>query len=113
MHFDKLVVNQAFNYQEYLDHIFYTIPIEPVNWQNFKFPSTYVGSWTAARAIEYLYNTSSKHKNLIKDDNTILISREYNSQILEELITEERIKFREAQKIGDTINVFYVCPGNK
>ena len=112
MHYDKLVINQAFQYQEYLDHIFYTIPLQPQNWQNFTFPSTYVGSWSAAKAIEYLYSTSSKHKNLIKD-NTILISKEYNSQILEELITEERIRFRETQKIGDSTNVFYICPGNK
>jgi len=111
LHYDKLVINQKLRYTDYLDHLFYTIPLEPENWQYYKFPSTFVGNWAVGRSLEWLYRNSDKYKNMVKDD-SILVSKEFNSQIIEELVSNQRVKFREASKLDDSVNVFYACPGN-
>lgn len=111
MHYDKLLINQRFEFSTYVDHWLYTVPKDPMNWRYYKFPSTYVGIWSVARAIEYLYKSSPKHQHLVSD-NTLLISGEFNYMIMETLIQNERQKFRQQNNIEESVNLFYTLPGN-
>jgi hypothetical protein len=109
-HYDKLLINQRIEYSYYCDHWLYTNPREPVNWRYYKFPSTFVGPYPVARAIEYLYSTSPQHKNLI-GDNTLYISKEYNHEIVDSLIQAERLRFRQKHGVEDSTTLFYALPG--
>jgi len=110
-YYDSLVMNMNRSTQEWLDHMFYTVPREPVNWQKFKFPSTYVGKWVAARALAYLYRNSPDYQNFLKE-NTFYLNETYNQEIVEGLITEEGRKFRSKHQLADTATIFFTMPGN-
>mmetsp|Transcript_15083 Transcript_15083/g.17403 ORF Transcript_15083/g.17403 Transcript_15083/m.17403 type:complete len:523 (+) Transcript_15083:56-1624(+) len=110
-YYDSLVMNMNRSSQEWVDHMFYTVPREPVNWQKFKFPSTYVGKWVAQRALAYLYRNSPEYEKFVKE-NTIYLNELYNQEIVEGLIAEEGKKFRSKHQIGDTATVMYTLPGN-
>lgn len=59
--YDRSHINQRFEYKEYLDHFFFTIPRKPVNFQNFTFPSTCVGHEGVGRAIQFLFKNSVQY----------------------------------------------------
>merc|ERR1719378_1131444 len=40
---DKMIYNASHDQEGFCDHQFYTIPKEPVNWQYYRFPSTFIG----------------------------------------------------------------------
>lgn len=111
IHFDRFIHQNQTEHKKYLDHILYTIPKEPVNWQYFKFPSTYVGSQGVYDAYSWLYRTSSKHTGLV-DDNGIWLNLEFNSLLMENLIAEQRTIFRKAHNIGETQTVMFASPGS-
>jgi len=110
MHFDKLIINQRFEFSTYVDHWFYTVPKPTINWRYYTFPSTYVGIWSVARAIEYLYKKSPKHQHLVSDK-TLLISGEFNYMIMETLLQNERQAFRKQHSIDEGVTLFYGLPG--
>lgn len=109
-YYDSLVMNMNRSTQEWLDHMFYTVPRDPVNWQKFKFPSTYVGKWPAQKALAYLYRTSPEYEKLVKE-NTIFLNEEYNQEIVEGLVHEEGLRFRKKHQLSDTATVFFTLPG--
>lgn len=43
LYYDKLNIHQKYEFKEYLDHFLYTLPVDPINWRNYKFPGTHVG----------------------------------------------------------------------
>lgn len=51
---DKLVINQENSMKDYLDHHLYTLPLQPVNWQSFTFPSTFIGKHNVYSALKWL-----------------------------------------------------------
>jgi lipid A disaccharide synthetase len=109
-HYDKMHIHQKKEYEWYLDHFFYTLPIPAVNWEQYTFPSTYIGSNTVNSFYRFLYSRSAKFKDLVKE-NTIFISKEFNSRLIEGLVNEERSRFRDSFKIPDTNTVIYVHLG--
>jgi len=111
IHYGNLIINQRQEFEDFCDYWLYTVPKEPVNWFYYKFPSTYVGSFGAGRAIEYLYRASEKTKHLV-DENSIMISKKYNTEIMDTLLEEERLRFRENNGLSNEATVFYGLPGN-
>ena len=111
IHYDHLIINERKEFEEFCDYWLYTVPKESVNWFYYKFPSSYVGSFGAGRAYEYLYKSSDKTKNLV-DENSIMISKKYNTEVLDTLLEEERLRFREKNGISNEATVFYGLPGN-
>lgn len=112
-HSDKLVINQTKDTEDFLDHFFYSIPREPLNWQYYKFPSTAVGVDGVYRAFRYLYSQSPEFQSCINSDNTILLSRKHNREIMETLIEQERLRFRAKHKIPETQTLIFCAPGSK
>lgn len=112
-HSDKLVINQTKDTEDFLDHFFYSIPREPLNWQYYKFPSTAVGVDGVYRAFRYLYSQSPEFQSCINSDNTILLSRKHNREIMETLIEQERLRFRAKHKIPETQTLIFCAPGNR
>lgn len=108
---NNMLIDQRHEFKAFQDHIIYTLPKEPVNWNYFKFPSTFVGVEGVANAYAFLYRTSTKYQSLVKK-NSIFISHQYHKDIMEELISKERIRFREKHEINESATVFFVSPGN-
>lgn len=111
IHYDNLIINQRVEFQDFCDYWLYSLPKDPINWGYYKFPSTYVGNYAAGDAIRYLYSQSAHAKHLL-DKETILISKEYNSSILDSLLEEERARFRQKNNLDEGATVFYGLPGN-
>lgn len=109
-YYDNLVIHQKKHMEQYYDHMFYNLPRPAINWQYYTFPSTYVGSQNAVNVYNYLYSQSDKLKDLAKE-NSIFISNEHHSRIVETLIHEERPKFRKNFNIADTATVIYAHLG--
>ena len=107
---NSMLIDQRHEFKEFQDHILYSLPIDPVNWRYFKFPSTFVGVEGIAKAYRFLYQTSQKYKGFAKE-NSILISHQYHKDIMEELIAKERVRFREKNGIGEAATVFFLAPG--
>jgi lipid A disaccharide synthetase len=107
---NNMLIDQRNEYRQFQDHILYSLPIEPVNWRYFKFPSTFVGVEGIAKAYRFLYQTSQKYQGFAKE-NSILISHQYHKDIMEELIEKEKVKFREKNGISESATVFYLAPG--
>lgn len=107
-----MIIDQRVNFKWYQDHILYTLPREPVNYCYFKFPSTYIGVEGVGRAYKFLYETSEKYKGFVKE-NSILISHRNHREIMEELIINERSRFRKKHGIDDSATVFFLGPGIK
>jgi hypothetical protein len=49
--YDKMMKNLTWDFKQYLDHMFYQLPLRSVNWMDFQYPSTLVGHEGIARAI--------------------------------------------------------------
>jgi len=111
IHYDGLIINQRQEFEEFCDYWLYTVPREPVNWGNYKFPSTYIGSYAAGRALEYLFRSSTSTRHLV-EENTILINKEYHNTIVDSLVEEERARFRQTNGLSEETTVFYTLPGN-
>jgi len=111
VHYDNLIINQRQEFEEFCDYWLYTVPREPINWAGYKFPSTYVGSYGASRAVQYLYRSSPRTRHLV-DENSVLICKEYNAAIIDSLIEEERARFRQAHNLSEETTLFYTLPGN-
>jgi lipid A disaccharide synthetase len=111
IHYDNLIINQRQEFEEFCDYWLYTVPREPINWAGYKFPSTYVGSYGASRAVQYLYRSSPRTKHLV-DENSVMICKEYNAAIIDSLIEEERARFRQANGLSEETTLFYTLPGN-
>jgi len=77
-----------------LDHHFYSIPKEPVNWAGYKFPSSCIGVDGIYQAYRYLYQNSSNYKSFANSENTILLSKLKNSEIMEEIVYEVGESYR-------------------
>ena len=99
------------NDSKWMDHIYYTCPKEQINWQYWKFPATFRGSQGLYEAYRYLYKTSQRHQGLISDDK-IYLSQEHNQLLMEELIFQERTKWRKANNIDETTTLIFVSPGS-
>jgi len=110
-HYDRQIFNQRIEFSAYVDYWLHTNPRPPVNWRYYKFPSTYVGNWCVARALAYLYKTNPKTENLASE-NTLYVSKDYNHEIVENLIAAERVRFRKKFNIDEGATVFYTLPGN-
>lgn len=111
VYYDRFVHHQQQQHELYLDHVLYTIPKEPVNWQYYKFPSTFVGSQGIYDAYKFLYQSSPRHANLA-DENGIWVNLEFNNLLMENLITENRSNFRKVHNIGETVTLMFASPGS-
>jgi hypothetical protein len=109
-HYDRQIFNQRIEFSAYVDYWLHTNPREPVNWRYYKFPSTYVGNWSVARALAYLYKTNPKTENLASE-NTLYVSKDYNHEVVENLVAAERVRFRKKFNIDEGATVFYTLPG--
>lgn len=98
-------------FKDYLDHHFSVIPRPAVNYQYFQFPNTVVGSEGIGRAWQYLYQASPKFKSFA-GENHIFLSQEFNKDIIESLVAEERQRFRRKNNITETRTVILLAPGN-
>lgn len=107
---NNMIIDQRHAFKSFQDHILYTLPREPVNWQYFKFPSTYIGVEGVAKAYKFLYGTSEKYQGYVKE-NSILISHRFHRDIAEQLISQERARFREKHAINESATVFFLGPG--
>ena len=108
--YDSLIIHQLRWHQQFLDHLFYTTPLDAANWRDYVFPSTYIGKWGAARTLAYLYRNSDEYKQLVRDD-SLYISEMFNQQVIENLIGEESHKYRNKHNINDTATIIFAMPG--
>lgn len=96
---------------EILDHVMYTIPIEPRNWSQFKFPSTYVGQSAFEKAYRFLLERNGGEHLLTEDSVKMNIDHFYSET--ETFIELERKKFRKTHSIDENATVLFLSPGNK
>ena len=110
--FNNLNINYVINDEAFMDHVFYRVPKKNVNWEYYNFPGTFTGSQGLWNVYKFLYERSPTHKGLISN-NKIYQSRGFNQLLTEELIFQERKKFREANNIDVSTTLFFVSPGNE
>lgn len=110
-HFGRFV-NRYKPYQlDYLDHAFYTIPIPERNWNQFKFPSTFVGQDAFAEALQFLLHRNGG-AHLLSND-SVLMNRDHFYSETEQFIESERRTFRESNGIPPQATVLFLAPGNQ
>lgn len=98
---DKTVINQENSFKDYVDHYLYSLPMEPVNWQYFKFPSTFVGNQGAYQALHWLSASP-----------TLFLAKEYHMETAEEKVQHVRRTFRDNQNISEEQTLVFVGAGN-
>ncbi|EGR28294.1 lipid a-disaccharide synthase, putative [Ichthyophthirius multifiliis] len=106
---------QRYEFMEYLDHFFYTIPEVQYNYfNNFQFPSTCVGHEGVGRAIQYLFQKSKAHPNNLASQNSLRIAKDpqQHKEIVEKLVQEQRNISRKELNIPEKQHVFLLVPGN-
>lgn len=111
VYYDKFVHQLVKEHERVFDHMLYTIPKEPVNWQYYKFPSTFIGSQGIYDAYSYLYQSSERHAQLV-DQSGIWINMEFNNLLMENLIAENRTRFRREHQIDETVTMMFASPGS-
>lgn len=94
-----------------MDHVVYNCPLKSMNWQYYHFPSTFRGSQGLFNAYKYLYSTSESHR-LLANDNKIYLSEKHNQLLMEDLISQERSKFRQKHGLDESTTVFFLSPGS-
>ena len=94
-----------------IDHVFYTIPINPRNWSDFQFPSTYVGQSPFEKAYRFLLERNGGEHLVSKDSIQMNIDHFYSET--ETYIESERKTFRRTHGISEAATVLYLSPGNK
>ena len=94
-----------------IDHVMYTIPINPRNWSDFQYPSTYLGQSSFEKAYRFLLERNGGEHLLSKDSVQMNIDHFYSET--ENFIEHERKTFRTAHEISETATVLYLSPGNK
>ncbi|KAL4429224.1 hypothetical protein ABPG74_022104 [Tetrahymena malaccensis] len=114
--YDRSHINQRFEFQDYLDHFFYTIPMKQINFQSFTYPSTCVGHEGVGRAIQYLFQNSKQYanvKSLVTANGLKIASNpKHHREIIEKLVEEQRGIQRARLGINESKNVFLLAPGN-
>jgi lipid A disaccharide synthetase len=94
-----------------IDHVMYTIPINPRNWSGFQFPSTFIGQSSFEQAYRFLLKRNGGDHLLTKDSVQMNIDHFYSET--ENYIELERKSFRKNFDISDTATVLFLSPGNK
>jgi len=112
MFFNQMNVNYIMEDEKFMDHVFYSCPLQVPNWKYYTFPSTFMGSQGLYDVYKYLYQNSERHKGLVSG-NKIYLNEENNQLLMEELIFQERTKFRKANGIDESTTVFFISPGNE
>jgi lipid A disaccharide synthetase len=110
VHYGKFI-NRYMPYQlEYLDHVLYTMPIEPKDWNKFKFPSTYIGQSGFEKAYRFLLERNGGDHLLT--DNSVKVSIDHFYSETEQYIEAERKTFRTKNQIPETATVLFLAPGS-
>jgi len=112
VHFDRFVHNLDSSFENKYDHLIYTVPKPRKDWNDYVFPSTYIGQTGVADAWSFLYSRSDKYKHLLTDS-SIFIRKEFQHELISELVAEERRRYRETNNIDDTKNLIFISAGNK
>lgn len=112
IHFGKFIKNILLQEQGHLDHVLYSVPIDPVNF-NFsrKFPSTYVGQVAFEKALRYLLEKWDTDKQFLRDD-SVMMHRTHFYEEIEPFILKEREEFRKEHDIPEDNTVFFLEPGH-
>ena len=110
VHYGRFI-NRYSPYQlDYLDHILYTIPIEPRDWNNFKMPSTYLGQRGFEKAYRFLLERNGGD-HLITD-NSVKVNIDHFYSETEQFIEAERKTFRKTHSIPESATVLFLAPGS-
>lgn len=111
VHYGRFVYRMDVSHLEVIDHVLYTIPINPINWTRFKFPSTYVGQSAFEKAYRFLLERNGG-EHLFTDDSVKMNIDHFYSET-ETYIEAERKKFRKTHSIDESATVLFLWPGNK
>lgn len=111
VHLSRFVNRYNISHTEYIDHVLYTIPIEPNNFNKFKISSTYIGQDSFYRAYRFLLSRSSEGKDLLEDD-AVWMHRTHFYAEVEPFIVAERTRFREKHQIKAQETVLFFAPGS-
>jgi hypothetical protein len=76
--------------------------MQPVNWQYFKFPSSFVGKEGAYQAIKYL---TGGHNNL-------MLPKEYHMEVIETKVQQIKTLFRQEHNIKEEETLVFIGAGN-
>jgi len=112
VHLGRFINRYKVEHTNIIDHVLYTIPIEPSNWNKFKMPSTYIGQDSFYRAYKFLISRSPEGKELLEEDGSIWMHRTHFYSELEPFIAAERARFRAKHNINETETVFLFSPGS-
>jgi lipid-A-disaccharide synthase len=110
VHMGKFISKYEPKQEEFLDHVLYTMPIEPVNWNKYKFPSTYIGHEAFERAYRFLLSRNGG-EHLMTDD-SVFMHRDHFYSETDQFIDAERKTFRTKFGIPDFGTVFFFAPGS-
>lgn len=100
---DKTVINQENSFKSYLDHYLYALPMQPVNWQYFTFPSTFLGRQGAYDALRWLTQAPSA---------SLFLPKEFHMEAMEEKVQVQRQAFREQHGVGEEQTLVFIGAGN-
>lgn len=110
LHYGRFI-NRYMPYQlSYLDHIFYTIPIEPRDWNNFKMPSTYIGQNAFEKAYRFLLQRNNGDH--LVTSNSVKLNIDHFYSETEQYIESERRTFRSKFEIPESSTVLFLAPGS-
>ena len=110
VHYGRFI-NRYLPYQlDYLDHVLYTVPIEPKDWNNFKFPSTYIGQSAFEKAYRFLLQRN--HGSHLLTDVSVKINTDHFYSETEQFIEAERKTFRAKHEIPEAARVLFLAPGS-
>ncbi|CAG9322498.1 unnamed protein product [Blepharisma stoltei] len=104
-------VNKYQPYQlSYLDHVLYTMPLEPINWNKFKMPSTYIGQSAFEETCRFLLSRNGGDHLLT--ENSIFMNKDHFYSEMDQYIEAERNTFREKFGIAKDATVLFLAPGS-
>lgn len=110
IHYGRFINRYAPYQLDYLDHVLYTIPIEPRDWNKFKFPSTYIGQSAFEKAYRFLLERNGGDHLLTSD--SVKVNRDHFYSETEQYIEGERKTFRKTHNIPDSATVLFFAPGS-
>jgi lipid A disaccharide synthetase len=111
VHLGQFVNRYAVEHSKYLDHVLYTIPIDPSNWNKYTISSTYIGQDSFYRAYRFLLSRSQEGKALL-EDNAVWMHRTHFYAEVEPFIVAERTRFRTKHQIKAQETVLFFAPGS-
>ena len=104
----KLIRDYTNIHKQFVDYMYYTVPIEKISQAFSEFPSSYVGQYAVFDAL----------KTLLPNDynapiNRVRLSKDHAETQIEKSVDVQKKMIRNQYKIDDDATVFFVAPGSE